>query len=101
MFTFSGSGVYIRVPPGLTITSETCITLRGGEKLQVNQATNEIVSENGWTCSIACKEWQKWRNSLIGEVLECIDAVFGLSIPVFIFGYSKIRRGISFRSNRM
>ena len=26
------------MPPGLTITSETCITLRGGEKLQVNQA---------------------------------------------------------------
>jgi hypothetical protein len=63
--------------------------LRGGEKLQVNQATNEIVSENGWTCSIACKEWQKWRNSLIGEVLECIDAVFGLSIPYLYLGIQK------------
>jgi hypothetical protein len=49
-----------------------------------------------------CK-WDKerWRHSLIGNVIKDIDEdkQYGLSVPIFIFGFSKMRRGISFRSD--
>lgn len=46
-------------------------------------------------------EKEKWRLSLIGDVIKDIDEheQYGLSMPIFIFGFSKMRRGISFRSN--
>ncbi|KAL7545564.1 hypothetical protein ACHAWF_008915 [Thalassiosira exigua] len=47
------------------------------------------------------KDWdhESWRKKLIGDVLQHIDEAFGLGMPVFIFGYAKMRRGISFRSS--
>ena len=43
---------------------------------------------------------QMWvKNELIGGLLEKIDRDCGLQTPIFLFGWSKIRRGISFRSN--
>lgn len=45
--------------------------------------------------------WEEFDSKvLVGEVLESIDDEFGLEMPVFVFGFSKMRRGISFRSNR-
>jgi hypothetical protein len=45
--------------------------------------------------------WEEFDSKvLVGEVLEAIDDEFGLDMPVFVFGFSKMRRGISFRSNR-
>lgn len=50
------------------------------------------------------KDWEheKWRTALIGKVIKNIDEdkEYGLDMPVFIFGFSKMRRGISFRSDR-
>ena len=49
------------------------------------------------------QEWdhETWRNGLIGkDVLESIDNKHGLEMPVFIFGYTKMCRGVSFRSSR-
>lgn len=49
------------------------------------------------------KNWEheRWKNSLIGEVIKNIDEDkdYGLDMPIFIFGFSKMRRGISFRSD--
>ena len=53
-----------------------------------------------WAFSHKSTKWQIWVDSLIGEVIEYIDELFGLDIPIFVFGYTKMRRGISFRSNR-
>jgi len=44
-------------------------------------------------------EYNKWKKSLIGKLLEHIDEVYGSGVPVFIFGYTKLCRGISFRSS--
>jgi hypothetical protein len=45
--------------------------------------------------------WEEFDSGvLVGEVLESIDDEYGLDMPVFVFGFSKMRRGISFRSNR-
>ena len=49
------------------------------------------------------KDWEheKWKTALIGEVIKDIDEdkEYGLDMPVFIFGFTKMRRGISFRSD--
>ncbi len=39
------------------------------------------------------------RNCLLGDVINEIDnnGVYGLETPIFVFGYIKMRRGISFR----
>jgi hypothetical protein len=36
----------------------------------------------------------------IGEVLDQLDEEFGLEMPIFVFGYSKMRRCISYRSEK-
>jgi hypothetical protein len=36
----------------------------------------------------------------IGEVLEKLDVEYGLEWPIFVFGFSKMQRGMSFRSNQ-
>mmetsp|Transcript_14299 Transcript_14299/g.20824 ORF Transcript_14299/g.20824 Transcript_14299/m.20824 type:complete len:1022 (-) Transcript_14299:81-3146(-) len=45
---------------------------------------------------------ETWKKSLIGDVLQEIDdnQEYGLKVPVFIFGFSKVCRGTSFRSNK-
>ena len=49
---------------------------------------------------------QQWKcpskELLIGDILNSIDddEDYGLNIPIFIFGFSKMRRGISFRSDK-
>ena len=40
------------------------------------------------------------KKSLIGNVLNGIDDEYGLEMPVAIFGYTKMCRGISFRSDK-
>lgn len=42
---------------------------------------------------------ETWKRSLIGNVLQHIDDEYGLEMPIFIFGFSKICRGTSIRSN--
>ncbi len=42
---------------------------------------------------------ETWKKSLIGNVLQHIDDEYGLEMPIFIFGFSKICRGTSIRSN--
>lgn len=44
------------------------------------------------------EDWEKITGKTISEVLEDIDAQYGLKKPVFIFGFIKMCRGISFRS---
>jgi hypothetical protein len=102
--TFTGSGILVRLPPNLTSTTAKKIKLGDGDEIKINAEIGELayqknVPENDWSFSLKSTEWQKWRNSLIGEVIESLDVVFGLSVPIFIFGYTKMRRGISFRSN--
>jgi hypothetical protein len=45
------------------------------------------------------KEWEP-KCGLISKVIEDIDDEFGLEMPIFIFGFSKMRRGVSFRSSK-
>lgn len=51
---------------------------------------------------ISGKKWDSvtFVNKNVGDVIHYIDENFGLAMPVFIFGYTKMRRGISFRSNK-
>lgn len=43
---------------------------------------------------------ETYRNALIGTVLNDIDNKYGLDMPLAIFGYTKMCRGISFRSDK-
>jgi hypothetical protein len=44
--------------------------------------------------------WEAFDSKmLLGQVLEAIDDEFGLETPMFVFGFSKMRRGISSRPN--
>jgi hypothetical protein len=45
--------------------------------------------------------WKCKENTVIGDVIQAIDCnkSLGLNTPVFIFGFSKMNRGISFRSD--
>lgn len=102
--TFTGSGIQVRLPPGLVSTTENKISLKDDE-LEIDHNTKEVREvlkppKGNWVFSLTSNEWQKWRNPLIGEVIESLDALFGLSVPIFIFGYTKLGRSISFRSNR-
>ena len=46
------------------------------------------------------EEWdhERWEKSLIGDALKDIDEQYSLKMPVIIYAYTKMRRGISFRS---
>ena len=48
------------------------------------------------------EEWDDdtYMKSLIGTLLRDIDDKYGLDMPVMIFGYTKMQRGISFRSDK-
>lgn len=48
------------------------------------------------------KKWEhdQFKNETVGNLLNFIDNKYGLAMPVFIFGYTKMCRGISFRSNK-
>lgn len=86
--TISGKGIHVRLPPGLEAIGEIP-DLPGDSKMA-----------DDWQFSLASSMWQKWRNNLIGDLLNSLDAAFGLSVPIFVFGYTKMRRGISFRSDK-
>lgn len=86
--TISGRGIHVRLPPGLEANGK------------IPDLPEDSKMPDDWEFSLASSEWQKWRNNLIGDLLNCLDAVFGLSVPIFVFGYTKMRRGISFRSDK-
>ena len=72
------------------------------QKLYKNRGTQIIVvtySGSGIAFKLSNKKWKAWHSTLIGELLEYIDEKYSLHMPVFIFGYSKMCRGISFRSS--
>eukprot|EP00956_Cyclotella_meneghiniana_P007824 scaffold10435_cov69-Cyclotella_meneghiniana.AAC.4 len=99
--TFAGSGIDVLLPSGLTTTAARKIPLRNGDEIRIDTETKATISEDDeWSFSFTNNDWQRWRNSLIGEVIECMDVVFGLNVPIFKFGYRKMCRCISFRSNR-
>eukprot|EP00956_Cyclotella_meneghiniana_P017673 scaffold29026_cov29-Cyclotella_meneghiniana.AAC.1 len=101
--TFSSSGIHVLLPPGLATTSASKIYLRKGkEEIIINKERQDIstvIGKKEWSFSFTNNSWQKWCNKLIGDVIECMDVVFGLNVPIFIFGYRKMRRCVSFRSN--
>jgi len=70
VITFSGSGIAVKFPSRIVPDAES--------------------KQPGM--------WKSWHNSLIGTLLEYIDEKCGLQVPVFIFAYTKMCRGISFRS---
>lgn len=46
-------------------------------------------------------EWDEtYEKSLIGTLLRDVDDQHGMEMPVMIFGYTKMQRGISFRSDK-
>ncbi|KAL7540610.1 hypothetical protein ACHAXR_010249 [Thalassiosira sp. AJA248-18] len=74
------------------------------QKLYQKRGKQTIVvtfSGKGIAVKVPNKAWdhERWRKSLIGQLLEHIDEQYGLDIPVFIFGYTKMCRGVSFRSS--
>lgn len=48
------------------------------------------------------KKWdhESKKKSLLVNVLESIDQKYGLEMPVIVFGFSKMRRGVSFRNSK-
>lgn len=86
--TISGRGIHVRLPPGLEAIGE------------IPDLPEDSRMADDWQFSLTSSKEQKWRNNLIGDLLNCLDAAFGLSVPIFIFGYTKMRRGISFRSDK-
>lgn len=89
--------VYVR--GNLTEKAESVQKLYRQKGIDVSVVT---VSGRGISVKFPGKKWdhESWRNSLISNTLEHIDGKCGLHMPVIIFGYAKMRRGISFRSLR-
>jgi hypothetical protein len=89
--------VYVR--GNLTEKAESVQKLYRQKGIDVSVVT---ISGRGISVKFPCKKWdhEKWRTSLISNTLEYIDEKHGLHMPVIIFGYAKMRRGISFRSSR-
>lgn len=48
------------------------------------------------------EDWddETYRKSLIGNLLNDIDNKYGLDMPVIVFAYTKMCRGISYRSDK-
>jgi hypothetical protein len=86
--TIDGTGIHVLLPEGLQAIGEIPDPPEGSK------------TPDDWQFSLTSSQKQKWRNNLIGDLLNSLDAMFGLSIPVFVFGYTKMRRGISFRSDK-
>eukprot|EP00978_Attheya_sp_CCMP212_P026854 scaffold89047_cov44-Attheya_sp.AAC.1 len=68
-----------------------------GKKVAVLTYTGKCISkrlpgENNWT------EYDK--GTCIGRVIEEVDQKQGLHMPIMIFGFTKMRRGVSYRSNQ-
>ena len=73
VITFSGAGIFVKCP-------------------------KEIYLEPEHDEHQEPREWRKWHNSRMTTLLQHIDDAVGLNVPVFVFGYTKMCRGISFRS---
>ena len=59
-------------------------------------------SGSGISVKLPNENWDDvtYKKALIGNVLNGIDDEHGLEMPVAIFGYTKMCRGISFRSDK-
>ena len=86
--TIDGTGIHAQLPQGLQA------------RCDIPDLPEDSKTPDDWIFSLTSSKWQKWRNNLIGDLLNCFDAVFGLSVRIFVFGYTKMRRGISFRSDK-
>ena len=86
--TIDGTGIHVLLPEGLQAIGEMPDLPEGSK------------TDDDWQFSLTSSQKQKWRINLIGDLLNCLDAVFGLSVPIFVFGYTKMCRGISFRSDK-
>lgn len=71
-------------------------------KLKGVKVTVLTISGGGISVKFPREKWdnESWKKSLITQTLEYIDKTFGLSMPVIIFGYTKMCRGVSFRSSK-
>lgn len=89
--------VYVR--GNLTEKAESVQKLYQLQGIDVSVLT---ISGRGISVKFPCKKWDSvsWSASLISDALEYIDDTYGLSMPVIIFGYTKMCRGTSFRSSR-
>jgi hypothetical protein len=68
------------------------------------EVTVVTITGRGISVKYPNKKWDhKFKNKfLLQNVLESIDQKCGLEMPVIVFGFSKMRRGVSFRnSNRV
>ena len=74
VITFSGRGISVKLPNN-------------------NEWDDAEVNTSLW-------DDETYRNALIGTVLNDIDNKYGLDMPLAIFGYTKMCRGISFRSDK-
>jgi len=47
------------------------------------------------------EEWEEAeKGSRISDILDMLDDEYGLERPIFVFGFSKMQRGMSFRSSK-
>lgn len=94
---FSGSGILVHFPP--------CETWdQGVDKMKESDALKAMkinaIQYEELSTAVLNEKPTKWPNTQIGTLLEFIDEFCGLKMPVVINGYTKMRRGISFRSDR-
>ena len=89
--------VYVR--GNLTEKAESVQKLYQRKGIDVSVLT---ISGRGISVKLPGAMWdhESWSNKELTDTLDYIDDTFGLSIPVIIFGYTKMCRGTSFRSSR-
>lgn len=89
--------VYVR--GNLTEKAESVQKLYQRKGINVSVLT---ISGRGISVKLPGAMWdhESWSNKELTDTLDYIDDTFGLSIPVIIFGYTKMCRGTSFRSSR-
>lgn len=92
VITFSGSGIYVKFPVEIDPIDSQSIDDEESEE-ESSESIDDEQSEG------KSGEWRKWHNSVIGTLLQYIDDKCGLVVPVLIVAYTKMCRGISFRSD--
>ena len=92
--TFSGSGICVKFPSCKKWNKDAIVSSKPLQK-KADPSKAKVFSD-----SVVLGGFAEWPNSLIGTLLEFIDEFCGLEMPVMIFGYTKMCRGISFRSSR-
>ena len=80
---------------------QNCFCCRGKERVIVVVVGSGIhIRRPGYLHGRLVRHRSTRTGKTISQVLDQLDVELGLEVPIFVFGYSKMKRCISYRSSR-